>query len=126
MKEEIKLLSDVFRNINGYPRKIIDRCHREIKEKFSTHQPTVLNIEASKDPTEVANNSYMLLPYAGPRGEKVLEELKKRMPEKLRPKIVYNGTKISSYFPVKDKIDIMHCSDVVYYYESNAENIKDD
>ena len=42
------------------------------------------------------------------------------------PKIVYNGTKISSYFPVKDKIDIMHCSDVVYYYESSAENIKDD
>ena len=51
LKEEIKLLSDVFRNINGYPRKILHRCHREIKEKFSTQQPTVLNIEASKDPT---------------------------------------------------------------------------
>ena len=38
LKEEIKLLADVFRNINGYPRKIIDRCHREIKEKFSTHK----------------------------------------------------------------------------------------
>ena len=48
------------------------------------------------------------------------------MPEKLRPKIVYNDTKISSHFPVKDKIDIMHCSDAVYYYGSNAENIKDD
>ena len=68
----------------------------------------------------------MLLPYAGPRGEKVLKNLRKRMPVKLRPKIVYNGTKISLYFPVKDKIDIMHCSDVVYHYESNAENIKDD
>ena len=80
LKEEIKLLSDVFRNINEYPRKIIDRCHREMKKKFSTQQPTVLNIEASKDPAEVANNSYMLLPYAGPRGEKVLKKLRKRMP----------------------------------------------
>ena len=78
LKGEIKLLSDVFRNINGYPQKLIVRCHREIKEKCSTQQPTVLNIEASRDTAEVANSSYMLLPYAGPRGEKDLKNFRKK------------------------------------------------
>ena len=68
----------------------------------------------------------MVLPYAGDNGEKVTRRLKKKLPEKLRPRIVYNGTKMSSFFPVKDKINTLHCSNVVYHYKSSNEHHKDE
>ena len=34
------------------------------------------------------------MPYAGPKGEKILKKVIKKMPEKVRPKVVYNETKL--------------------------------
>ena len=67
-----------------------------------------------------------VIPYAGRQGEKVLNKLKQQIPEKIRPKVIYKGRKLSSFFPVKDKIDKMHSSNVVYYYKSDLPNIVDD
>ena len=32
---------------------------------------------------------------------------------------MYKGTKLSSFFSVKDKSDDHHCSNIVYYYQRN-------
>ena len=79
-----------------------------------------------EESTEIEQKPYMLLPYAGDNDENVMRRLKKKLPEKLRPRIVYNGTKKSYFFPVKDKINTLHCSNVVYYYKSSNDHHKDE
>ena len=123
---EISFLCDVFKNINGYPQKVIDKCHNKIKQQFSspkpTQQPPTTELKSDKD-QETEKRPFMVLPYAGSRGEKVLKKLQRKMPKKIRPKVIYNGTKLGSYFSVKDKIETLHCSNIVYYYKgSTADN----
>ena len=60
----------------------------------------------------------MIVPYAGKQGEKILTKIVKKMPETVRPKIVYNGTKLSTFFSAKDKVQKKHSSNIIYYYQS--------
>ena len=110
LKKEIQFLMDVFKNV-------ISRCHREIKEKMQAELSTTSEETNDEESTEIEQKPYMLLPYAGDNGEKVMRRLKKKLPEKLRPRIVYNGTKMSSFFPVKDKINTLHCNNVVQKFK---------
>ena len=50
-----------------------------------------------------------------------MAKIVKKMPENVRPKIVYNGTKLSTFFSVKDKVQKEHCSNIIYYYESKTD-----
>ena len=52
--------------------------------------------------------------------------LKKKIPEKIRPKMVYKGTKVSNFFSAKDKVDVLHCSNIVYYYKGTGGAERDD
>ena len=61
------------------------------------------------------------MPYAGKQGEKIMSKIAKKMPEKVRPKIVYNGTKLSTFFSVKDKVKKEHQSNIIYYYEKETD-----
>ena len=61
------------------------------------------------------------MPYAGKQGEKVMSKVVKKMPENVRPKIVYTGTKLSTFFSAKDKVQKEHCSNIVYYYENKRD-----
>ena len=54
-----------------------------------------------------------------------MAKIVKKMPEKVRLKIVYTGTKLSTYFSVKDKVQKEHCSDLVYHYESKRNDNTD-
>ena len=62
------------------------------------------------------NQPLIVVPYAGKRGEKVLNKLKHRIPEKIRPKVVFKGTKLSAFFPTKDEISKTYRSDLIYHY----------
>ena len=62
------------------------------------------------------------MPYAGTKRETILKKAIKKIPEKVRPKIVYKGTKLSTFFSVKDKIKMHHLSNIVYYYKSGKED----
>ena len=64
----------------------------------------------------------MIMPYAGERGEKVMKKVMRKIPEDVRPRIVYTGTKLSSFFPVKDEIKDKYISNIVYYFDSASEN----
>ena len=65
------------------------------------------------------------MPYSGPKGEKILNKVIKKMPVKVRPKVVYNGTQLSMFFSVKDKIKEEYLSDIVYHYKSSKEDCID-
>ena len=124
-KEEISFLYDVFKNINGYPQRVIDKCHNKIQEIFSTPKPTQqspVTDSTSDNDEKMDKQPFMILPYAGSKGEKIIKKLQRRMPKKIKPKIIYNGTKLSSQFSVKDKIEILHCSNIVYYYKGSNNN----
>ena len=93
-----------------------------MKEKFSPSYSTA----TQEDAGETSDNDdkvqpYMIMPYAGRQGEKIMSKIVKKMPENVRPKIVYNGTKLSTFFSVKDKVEKEHCSNIVYYYESKRD-----
>ena len=125
LNEELSFISRVFNSINGYPERIIDQCQNKVKAKFSrtnsaVNEGTILQ-EPPNSQNEEPKQPYMVMPYAGKRGEKVLKKITNRLPEKLRPRIVYTGTKLSTMFRLKDKIDDQYCSDLVYYFQSSRE-----
>ena len=52
-----------------------------------------------------------------------MKKIANKMPESVRPKVVYNGTKLSTFFSAKDKVQKEHSSNIIYYYENkNDEN----
>ena len=71
---------------------------------------------------EELNRPHMIMPYAGTRGETILKKAIMKIPEKVRPKIIYKGTKLSTFSSVKDKIKMHHLSNIVYYYKSGKED----
>ena len=100
-----------------------------LTKKFSQSSIT----ETPEDPTKILESDdlcddkvqpYMIMPYAGKQGEKIMSKIVRKMPENVRPKIVYNGTKLSTFFSVKDKVKIEHQSNIIYYYKKETdENI---
>ena len=40
--------------------------------------------------------------------------------------MVYKGTEIASFFSAKGKTDVLHCSNVVYYYKGSGGEQRDD
>ena len=141
LQEEINFLTDVFQNINGYPQNIIRKCHLKVKNKISTNNEAPSNDDETQanneENSDNENNTqmeeerekkkqYMILPYMGEKGEKILKKLRNKLPEKVRPQMVYKGTKLSTFFSTKDKIDKLHCSNVIYYYKGSGNEEKDD
>ena len=50
----------------------------------------------------------------------LLKKITRKLPENVRPKVMYKGTKLSSFFSAaKDKLADHHCSNIVYYYQRN-------
>ena len=45
------------------------------------------------------------MPYAGARGEKIMKKMTRKLPENVWPKVMYKGTKLSSFVSAKDKLD---------------------
>ena len=120
-------MTNVFKNINGYPQGVIDRCHRCVKDKMSNtgSEPPAEDQDAPNEEEE-KKAPYVILPYMGEKGNKIISGLRKKIPEKIRPKIVYKGTKLSTFFSTKDKVKEMHCTKLVYYYKGSGGEERDD
>ena len=101
LKDEIALLIKVFKDINGYPQRIIEKCHNKIKGEVSkskettkattttitTTTPTTTETATAiasatttkaitEDEKDEARQPLIVIPYAGRQGEKVLNKLK--------------------------------------------------
>ena len=121
LKQELDHLSKVFKERNNYPDWIIRQVMTEIKnERNVTH---TLN---DTDQLQNVQNQYLLLPYAGREGEKVVRRMNKKIKSVTQtdkaPKITYTGQKLSSYFNNKDKTDNVHLHDVVYKVKCPDDN----
>ena len=70
---------------------------------------------------EVTHSPQMTLPYGGEVGNNLIKKLKhtlhNALPNNVKPKIAVNGKKVSSYFPLKDKIASKHTTDFIYGYQ---------
>ena len=61
---------------------------------------------------------YFSIPYKGKGGEEVINkfkgQIKRYLPTNVKPRFTYKGKKLSSNFPVKDKVKKEHQSNLVY------------
>ena len=95
LDSELAFISDTFSTINGYPLQVIKRSQEKMKQKLArTDEATNHAKEATEE--EEKNQPYMVVPYAGKQGEKIMSKIVKKMPESVQPRIVYNGTKLST------------------------------
>ena len=67
----------------------------------------------------------LVLPYQGKKGDHVLKLLKKGMrkilPNNVKPRIAFTGRKVGTSFQIKDKTEMKHNHDTVYYNECPEE-----
>ena len=70
---------------------------------------------------------HICLPYFGKEGENILNKFKDELrgflrPTTIRPRFIFNGKKLGSFFSNKDKIKKEHLSDLVYGYSMEEAN----
>ena len=67
----------------------------------------------------------LVLPYQGKKGDHILKSFKKGMRKILlnnvKPRIAFTGRKVGTSFQIKDKTEIKHNHDIVYYNECPEE-----
>ena len=131
-EREIQLLKNVFVKYNGFPSKIVSKNIEEVRRKFSEKSVnTIADIEGivnsvqnNLEITEIEANPFLCLPYKGKAGEDVLKSFKKSLsrclPSKVKPRIVFNGKKLGSFFRIKDKVPFEHQSDCVYAFKQDG------
>ena len=128
MEKELTFLKHVFTKINGYPSKIVYKTFREVSEKIREERISVINQSEQVEQVSDDNNSneteskpYICLPYFGIQGEDLLNkfkgQLKNILPNDIKPRFIYKGTKLGSFFSCKDKINREDRSDMIYSFK---------
>ena len=120
--------------MNGYPSRVVNKTLYDVRSKWNreTTLNNVTNIaNVATDPmdnnVEPVGNAYICLPYKGYEGENIVKRfrkgLKNILPNNIKPIFIYKGTKLDSFFKVKDEIDVAHETDLIYgYTPSGGEN----
>ena len=66
----------------------------------------------------VTSKRTLILPYAGEKGYSIVrsleKQLKRSLPNNVKPNIVFTGTKLSSNFNVKDHVPFTEKHDIIY------------
>ena len=67
----------------------------------------------------------LVLPYQAKKGDHILKWFKKGMrkilPNNVKPRIAFTGRKVGTSFQIKDKTEMKHNHDIVYYNECPVE-----
>ena len=118
LEKELQQLKKVFKRINGYPSKIVHKVLHEVREKVKQENEEEPQ-QNSEEETNVVQ-PYIILPFKGPEGEGVVRKFKgdlhRILPPELKPRFVYKGTKLGSFFRIKDKVKTEHQTNLVYGY----------
>lgn len=119
--KELDHLKEVFTNINGYPKCLVERILKKVKAEKNTEVTETSSQETTETIEEETPNEQILMlkvPYAGEKGEGLIRRLKTsfkhNLPGNIKCRIVQTGTKISKNFNVKDKVDGKHLSNFIY------------
>ena len=124
LKKEIQYLKGVFTKTNGYPSKVVHNILEEVRRKWVETAQTAQSVappnEQIGDAKPLESTPYICLPYKGLQGEKVVRELRKNLrsilPDKVKPRFIYKGTKLGSFFAIKDKVERIHQTNLIYGY----------
>ena len=133
LKKEIKHLKFVFTKINKYPPQIVEKILNDVRIKFNNENSSIntnQTIEnSSNDSNQAIENShslispYITLPFMGNIGHNLIitfkNYLRNTLPDNVKPLFTYKGTKLASFFRIKDKIKWEHESNLVYHYACN-------
>ena len=121
LTKELDHLKEVFTNINGYPKGLVERILKKVKAEKNTEVTETSSQETTETIEEETPNEQILMmkvPYAGEKGEGLIRRLKTsfkhNLPGNIKCRIVQTGTKISKNFNVKDKVDGKHLSNFIY------------
>ena len=124
LKKELEHLKRVFTKTNGYPSKIVHNTLEEIRRKWieTSHptQPVTPPNDQVLEAKQVEVTPYICLPYKGVEGEKVIQSFKKSLrsvlSDNVKPRFINKGTKLGSFFSLKDKVESIHQTNLVYGY----------
>ena len=118
LNREISHLKEVFTKVNGYPSKLVDKVLHEVREKMKSTNAE--QIQQTPSIEEDIARPYICLPYKGREGEKLVRTFKtnlnRLLPSKVKPRFIYKGTKLGSFFRVKDKVKTEHQTNLIYGY----------
>ena len=132
LNKELKFLKHVFTKINGYPSKIVNNMLHDVRSKWSQENDNTPSApepepEPEDNTVEPEQTPYICLPFKGPEGEGIVRQFKRSLknilPDNFKPRFVYKGTKLGSFFSVKDKVDISHETNLVYGYTPPGETV---
>ena len=124
VEKELKYLANVFENVNGYPKRVIQSTIAKVRSKNATELPEdpTETDPATLEETEIVR-PHMSLPYGGDKGNTILKKFKRNLeqilPDTVKPGISVRGRKIGSFFSLKDKIDEKHMSGFIYEFQCN-------
>ena len=131
VKKELKFLKYVFTKLNGYPSKVVYKTFREVNKKIEEERTFNVNSYQNEPIREQGNNQsddnktevtpHICLPYFGEQGENLLNKFKGQLrsilPNEVKPRFIYQGTKLGSFFNCKDRVSREHRSDLVYGFK---------
>ena len=131
LDKEITHLKYVFSKINGYPSKVVHNTLQDVVKAIEREKHlefvTSNNVNTMTTPSEGSKKEdvfpYMCLPYKGLEGEKIINKFKnyisRFLPNEVKPRFIYKGKKLGSFFSLKDSIKNEHLTDLVYGYFGN-------
>ena len=89
-----------------------------IKNDLQKENVNITN-KRQTDTTDNRNKLQLSVPFLGKQGiqllSKMKRQLKKSIPSHVKTYITYEGTKLSTQFPVKDRTKFEHRPNIVYF-----------
>ena len=118
LETELKYLEKVFLDINQYPYKVVKEV---ISKERNRRNVNVVNSSNNVESNEVQQQEMtsivsMNLPYAGFKGENIINKLKKDLRKKvnIKTQVTYKAKKLGSKFLVKDEIKFANKHNITY------------
>ena len=120
LKNEVNHLRNVFTKINDYPIRLVDQIINEELQKRNPNTTIVSNVVAeTKKDDEKEEKIQLLLPFNGKQGTQLLSKMRKSLnkslPINVKTSFIYESTKLSTQFPVKDKTKFEHRHNATYF-----------
>ena len=98
-------------------------------ERRKTNAPQQQEEQEEEEEEDNTVKPYICLPFRGFEGEKLLrkfrDNIRRILPKEVQPRLIYKGTKIGSYFQIKDKVKTEHQTDLVYGSKPSGKSFKD-
>ena len=121
LQEELDHIAYVFEKFNNYPKWVIKQLLEEVKYN---HHETSHEISQINEVDNDEKSYLLLLPYSGPKGEKLIRSMKMALKSKLPDNIVnksgYSAMRLKDKFKIKTVKEHQH--DIKYYVECPKEN----